>query len=277
MKTRIFQLDAFTTRRFAGNPAAVMPLDDFPPDEVLLALAAENNLSETAFLVGGSGEYQLRWFTPRVEVALCGHATLASAAVVLERLEPHRQQVVFHSKSGALTVKKVQNRYAMDLPLRVCQPFYDEGAIASAVGAQPLEVWTFANEYMAVMRDEAAVRTCVPDQNRIALLPCDGLVVTAAANCQPNNGEPGRSDYDCVSRYFAPKLGIPEDPATGAIHCALVPFWADRLSKPAIRAYQASKRGGEMVGRVIQGAAHGQDHVELAGSVVFFLEGVVEF
>lgn len=284
VKARIFQLDAFTKRRFTGNPAAVMPLDHFPPDDVLLALAAENNLSETAFLVGGNGEYQLRWFTPRVEVALCGHATLASAAVVLERLEPSKTEVVFHTQSGTLVVKKTGDDYAMDLPLRICEPRSDDGSLALALGITPLEVWTFAGEYLAVLPDEASVRGCSPDYDRVAALDCDGVVITAPADSAQGGGAYAEGyaknyakNYDCVSRYFAPKIGVPEDPVTGSIHCALVPFWAERLSKPSIRAYQASKRGGDMVGQVIRAASRGQDRVEIRGSIVFFFEGVAEF
>jgi PhzF family phenazine biosynthesis protein len=259
MRSPIFQVDAFTDRLFGGNPAAVMPMDRFPDDVVMQAIAAENNLAETAFLVPSEGDYALRWFTPAVEVPLCGHATLASAAVVMERLEPGREQVRFHSASGRLNVKREDGGYVMDLPARTSQPVAAPAGLAEALGSTPDEFLVNDFNYMAVLASAEAVRSLTPDLALIARLDRSGLIVTAA----------GDQDYDFVSRYFAPAKGIPEDPVTGAAHCMLVPYWAGRTGKLAFRAYQASPRGGEIVCRLAG------DRVELSGSCVFYLEGSV--
>jgi PhzF family phenazine biosynthesis protein len=260
MRTPIFQVDAFTTRRFAGNPAAVMPLAGFPEDAVLQALAAENNLPETAFLVPEGGDYRLRWFTPTTEVPLCGHATLASAAVVMERLEPGRRRVVFHSASGPLTVTRTAAGYRMDFPARPSQPVPAPSGLADALKVVPIEVWADPFNYLALLESAPAVRELAPDLAAIARLDCQGVVVTA----------PGDGVYDFVSRYFAPAKGIPEDPVTGGAHCALTPYWARRLGKTELRAFQASRRGGEIVCRLAG------DRVELEGACVFYLEGQAE-
>jgi PhzF family phenazine biosynthesis protein len=260
MRTAIFQLDAFTTRRFAGNPAAVMPMDRFLEDAVLQALAAENNLAETAFLVADGGDYRLRWFTPTTEVPLCGHATLASAAVVMERLEPGRSRVVFHSASGPLTVTRTASGYRMDFPARPSRPVPAPPSLADALGVIPIEVWADPFNYLALLESAPAVRELAPDIAAIARLNRQGVIVTA----------PGDGTYDFVSRYFAPAKGIPEDPVTGGAHCALTPFWARRLGKAELRAFQASRRGGEILCRLAG------DRVELEGACVFYLEGEAE-
>lgn len=261
MFARIFQLDAFTSRRFAGNPAAVMLLDFYPEDRVLQALAAENNLSETAFLVRHGTGYLIRWFTPTVEVPLCGHATLASAAVVLERLEPDRNAVEFSSKSGVLTVRRAANAYVMDFPARTCRIVEPPAGLNDAIGASFNEVLWDGFNFLVRLHDAHAVRSLAPDLALVVALPCAGVIVTAA----------GDNDYDCVSRYFAPAKGIPEDPVTGGAHCALAPYWAKQLEKDELRAFQASARGGELVCRP-KG-----DRVELEGSCVFFLEGTAQW
>ncbi|MFT4256817.1 MAG: PhzF family phenazine biosynthesis protein, partial [Pseudoxanthomonas sp.] len=235
MRTPIFQVDAFSRRRFAGNPAAVMPMQAFPEDRVLQLIAAENNLAETAFLVPEGGEYRLRWFTPTTEVPLCGHATLASAAVVMERLEPTRSKVVFHSVSGPLTVTRTDTSYIMDFPARPSEPVETPPGLAEALGTAPVEVVADAFNYLALLESEQIVRELAPDIQAIARMDRGGVIVTA----------PGDDDYDFVSRYFAPAKGIPEDPVTGGAHCALAPYWAKRLDKTTFRAYQASRRGGE--------------------------------
>jgi PhzF family phenazine biosynthesis protein len=260
MRTPIFQVDAFTTRRFAGNPAAVMPLEAFLPDETLQAIAAENNLAETAFLLRENGDYRLRWFTPATEVPLCGHATLASAAVVMERLEPGRTSVVFHSASGPLTVRRAGAGYVMDFPARPSERITAPPGLARALGIVPVEVFGNAFNYLAVLESAEVLRKISPEMAAIARLDRSGLIVTAA----------GYGEFDFISRYFAPAKGIPEDPVTGAAHCMLTPYWANRLGKTAFRAFQASPRGGEVICR-LRG-----DRVELEGSCVFFLEGEVE-
>ena len=260
MRTPIFQVDAFTTRRFAGNPAAVMPMDRFLDDATLQAIAAENNLAETAFLVAEGGDYRLRWFTPTTEVPLCGHATLASAAVIMERLEPGRSTVVFHSASGPLTVNRAESGYVMDFPARLSEPVPTPPGLPEALGVVPIEVVADAFNYIALLESAQVVRELAPDIAALARMDRGGVIVTAQ----------GDGIHDFVSRYFAPAKGIPEDPVTGGAHCALAPYWAKRLGKTTFRAYQASRRGGEIVCRLVG------DRVELEGTCVFYLEGAVE-
>jgi PhzF family phenazine biosynthesis protein len=260
MRTPIFQLDAFTTRRFEGNPAAVMPMNSFLSDATLQAIAAENNLAETAFLVPEGEEYRLRWFTPATEVPLCGHATLASATVVMERLQPARNRVVFHSASGPLTVNRANAGYVMHFPIRDAEPVLPPPGLAEALGVVPVEVLANAFSYTALLSSAQVVRELSPDIAAIARLDRAGVIVTAA----------GDGIYDFVSRYFAPAKGIPEDPVTGAAHCMLTPYWAKRLNKKEFLAFQASRRGGEVICRLTNSG------VDLEGSCVFYLEGEVE-
>ena len=260
MRIPIFQIDAFTSRRFGGNPAAVMPMKTFLADAILQAIAAENNLAETAFLVPEDGDYRLRWFTPKVEVPLCGHATLASAAVVMERLEPGRNRVVFHSASGPLTVQRGQAGYVMDFPVRPSERVVASPELVQALGVVPIEVLVNEFNYMALLESEKLLRELAPDMAALARMGRSGVIVTA-----PSDG-----NYDYISRYFAPAKGIPEDPVTGAAHCMLAPYWAKRLDKKEFRAFQASQRGGEVVCRLVN------DRIELKGECVFYLEGEVE-
>jgi PhzF family phenazine biosynthesis protein len=257
MLVPLYQVDAFASRRFTGNPAAVVLLEDFPEDSRLQAIAAENNLAETAFLVPHRGDFSLRWFTPTVEVPLCGHATLASAAVVLERLEPRREKVIFHTASGALAVVRTATGYVMDFPARPMAPTPVSDALVGALGLRPQESYEDQFNYLALLEEADHVRRLQPDLAAVARLDRSGLIVTA----------PGDNGYDFVSRYFAPAKGIPEDPVTGGAHCALAPFWAGRLNKSDFRAFQASQRGGELLCRVAG------RRVELEGSCVFYLEG----
>ncbi len=261
MQVRLFQIDAFTTERFSGNPAAVMLLESYPGDHLLQALAAENNLAETAFIVPEDADFRIRWFTPTVEVPLCGHATLASAAVILERLEPTRNFVIFRSASGPLTVSRSELGYVMDFPVRPCSAIKPPKDLAAVLGS-PFEevVWDGFN-FLVCLPCAAAVRNLSPDLSAIARMPAAGIIVTAA----------GDGEYDCVSRYFAPAKGIPEDPVTGGAHCALTPFWAARLGKNELLAFQASARGG-----TLRCTLRG-DRVEIAGSCVFYLEGKAEW
>lgn len=224
-------------------------------------IAAENNLAETAFLVPDGEDYRLRWFTPMTEVPLCGHATLASAAVVMERLEPTRKAVVFHSTSGPLSVRRTEIGYLMDFPARPSEAIPPPDGLTEALGAAPREVLGNLFNYMAVMESADVVRALEPDMSQLVRLDRPGVIVTAA----------GDDGYDFVSRYFAPRKGIPEDPVTGAAHCMLAPYWATRLHKNEFRAFQASRRGGEVVCRLAG------DRVELEGSCVFYLEGEIEF
>lgn len=258
MKIPIYQVDAFADRPFAGNPAAVCPLDAWLPDAVLQAIAQENNLSETAFLVPRGEDWELRWLTPAMEVDLCGHATLASAFVLFDVLGVDRPAVVFHTRSGPLTVKRAESGLVMDFPAIAARPATPEqaDAVASALGTEPLEVLASAKP-LAILPDEAAVRAAAPDLRQVAAFE-GGLIVTA----------PG-SDCDFVSRYFAPHHGIPEDPVTGSAHCILAPFWAGRLGKTDLAAHQVSARGGRLGCRLMG------DRVELCGSAVLYMEGTI--
>jgi PhzF family phenazine biosynthesis protein len=261
MRAPIYQIDAFTSRRFAGNPAAVIPLPSFLPDATLLAIAQENNLAETAYLVRDGADYQLRWFTPGTEVPLCGHATLASAAVVMERLERGRSEVVFHSASGPLTVQKSGAGYVMDFPTRPSEVIRTPASLVEAIGMEPVEVTENDFNYMAVLKDEKAVRAADPDTAALIRIGKPGLIITARSD---------DAQYDFVSRYFAPVKGIAEDPVTGSAHCMLAPYWAKLLGKTEFRAFQASLRGGTVLCR-LRG-----DRTELEGECVFYLEGEVE-
>ncbi len=261
MRVPIYKLDAFTTRRFAGNPAAVLVLQSFPEDSVMQAIAAENNLAETAFLVTAGDDYHLRWFTPTMEVPLCGHATLASAAVVMERLESGRSKVTFRSLSGPLQVTRAAIGYVMNFPVRLSERVAAPHGLVEALGATPVEVFGNSFNYMALMESASVVRSLAPDLTAISRLDRGGVIVTAA----------GDREYDFVSRCFAPAKGIPEDPVTGGAHCMLTPYWAERLKKKEFRAFQASRRGGEMLCRLVG------DRVEMEGACVFYLEGMAEF
>lgn len=255
MDVPIYQVDAFASRVFAGNPAAVCPLDDWLADEVMQAIAAENNLSETAFFVRCGAEFDLRWFTPTEEVDLCGHATLGSAYVIATYLEPGRDEVRFHSRSGPLVVTRAGEDYTLDFPALPAARVPDAAAVAQALGAAPLELWR-AMDLMAVFAAEAEVRDLRPDMARVAALDARGVIATA----------PGE-DCDLVSRFFAPQSGIPEDPVTGSAHCTLTPYWAGRLGRTRLRARQISARGGALE------VEHQGERVLISGRVAPYLEG----
>jgi PhzF family phenazine biosynthesis protein len=242
----IFHVDAFADRPFSGNPAAVCPLDGPLPASLMQDIAAQNNLSETAFFhregdqVDGAGGaiYNLRWFTPAVEVDLCGHATLASAFVLMTQLEPSRTQVSFRTRSGLLVVRRRRDLFELDFPaFPPAPPRQPTAAVAAALGVAPGEILR-ARAWLAVYPDASTVRGLAPDMAALARL--DTTVCVTA----PAGGDAG--DLDFVCRYFAPTAGIAEDPVTGSAFCTLIPFWADRLGKPRLRARQVSRRGGEV-------------------------------
>lgn len=253
MKLKQYQVDAFAERVFEGNPAAVCPLDHWLDDGLLQAIANENNLSETAFFVPAEKGFQLRWFTPVAEVDLCGHATLASAHVLFDILGYSGKQIIFQTMSGELVVEAKDGLLTMDFPARppVAKPIPD--ALVAGLGRVPQEVWA-ANDYMAVFEDEEAVRTIAPVFAKLQELDLRGVIVTA----------PGK-DVDFVSRFFAPRIGIPEDPVTGSAHCELTPYWAQRLGKRSFEARQFSPRGGRLSCQ-LQG-----DRVILSGRAVTFM------
>lgn len=229
-----YQIDAFSPTLFSGNPAAVVPLTDWLPDTLLQAIAAENNLSETAFFAPEGEGWRLRWFTPVAEVDLCGHATLASAHVLFHHLGITTEQVLFHTRSGALTVRRDGDRLEMDFPARPSTPCTPPDDLLRGLGHPPQEVLV-SDDYIAVYASEAEIRALRPDLAALARLDRRGVIVTA----------PGDT-ADFVSRFFGPKLGIPEDPVTGSAHCELMPYWASRLGRDRLRAFQCSARGGEL-------------------------------
>jgi PhzF family phenazine biosynthesis protein len=265
---KIWIVHAFTDRLFTGNPAAVVPLERWLPDATLQAIATENKLSETAFVVptGLKGNYQLRWFTPAVEVPLCGHATLAAGAMLLSELEPGLEIVVFDTHAGALVVRATPEGYTLDLPKKQRTPWDAPDEVAHALGGVEI-VDAFVAEYAnVVLESEAALTGLKPDIaaiNRVIRGPRQGmLVVTAPAE----EGKP----YDFVSRFFAPGAGIDEDPVTGSAFADLAPYWCDRFDMESVVGYQASKRGGYM--RAIQTLAS----VRLLGQVAVYLRGELD-
>jgi PhzF family phenazine biosynthesis protein len=257
MKIPLYQVDAFTGRLFGGNPAAVCPLDSWLDDEALQAIAAENNLSATAYFVPVADGFQLRWFTPQVEVDLCGHATLASAFVLMNHLEPGRKEVRFRIKSGDLRVTRTEDLFTLDFPALPAAPCDVPEELIEALGIKPQEVWA-AKAYMAVYESEDEVLDLRPNMEQLSRLDKDAVIVTA----------PGQT-ADFVSRFFAPALGIPEDPVTGSAHCTLIPYWSDCLGKQTLLAHQVSKRGGELLCQDLG------DRVKMAGRAVLFANGTI--
>jgi PhzF family phenazine biosynthesis protein len=261
MEIRLFQIDAFTARPFGGNPAAVCPLERWLDEETLQSIATENNLSETAFFVPRGGDFELRWFTPVAEIDLAGHPTLATAYVILEVLEPTRASVRFETrKSGALTVTRRGDKLAMDFPSRPPAPKPGLGDVAAALRARPIEVLA-ARDGLAVFASEAEVAALAPDFAKVAELDCMGLIASAPAGAG--------SGWDFVSRFFAPRHNINEDPVTGSAHCTLIPYWAKRLGKQRLAARQISKRIGELW------CEDRGERVEIAGTCARFMEGVI--
>jgi PhzF family phenazine biosynthesis protein len=257
VKIPLYQLDAFSREAFAGNPAAVCPLERWLSDETLQAIAAENNLAETAFFVRENGAYRLRWFTPVVEMPLCGHATLATGHVILNLLEPGRERVRFETLSGPVEVSRDGERLSMDFPALPLQRELDPDLVTNAIGVRPEALWE-ADRGMAVLTDPVHVRELRPDIAQIAKLPFKSLIVTA-------RGFEG--DCDFVSRFFAPKLGVPEDPVTGSAHCVLTPYWSGELKKPSLFARQLSPRGGALW------VEDRGTRVRLSGDCVLVIEG----
>ena len=261
MKRKQYQVDAFARRVFEGNPAAVCPLDAWLPDATLQAIAMENNLSETAFFVPAGEGFHLRWFTPVAEVDLCGHATLATAHVLFAELGYVGQAIAFATRSGRLVVERHDGMLVMDFPAQPPVSCAAPAALLDGLGAAPVAVLA-AGDYVVVFDDAEIVRTLAPDMAKLSTLALRGVCVTAP-------GAPG-TDVDFVSRFFAPRYGIPEDPVTGSAHCELAPYWAGRLGKHRLAAYQASARGGDVLCEV-RG-----DRVILAGHAVTFMVGEIE-
>lgn len=253
----IYQVDAFADRAFTGNPAAVVPLDEWLPDDILAGIAAENNLAETAYFVkdAGDADFHLRWFTPTIEVDLCGHATLASAAILFDKLAWQRDSITFRSLSGPLTVTRRDNLFVLNFPSRPATDVPIPDGLAEAIGVPPSR-FLRATMNMAILESEAVVRAVNPDLAFIADMEGDGLIISA----------PGEA-CDCTSRYFAPHAGIDEDPVTGSAHCTIIPYWAETLGKDEIHARQVSQRGGDLYCRM-EG-----ERVSIAGNATLYLTG----
>lgn len=257
MRLPIYQVDAFSARIFAGNPAAVMPLETWLPDATLQAIAAENNLSETAFFVREGTGWRLRWFTPRSEVDLCGHATLATAHVMRAKLGLWSGRIAFETRSGTLIVSEAGDKLVLDFPAQPASPVEAPAGLAAALGVTPREVLQNI-DLVCVLDTAQQVRALAPDIAVLARIDVRGVIVTAAGD-----------DCDFVSRFFAPRAGIDEDPVTGSAHCKLIPYWSRRLGKTQLFARQVSARGGELW------CEHRGERVTMAGQAVLFLEGVV--
>ena len=257
MKIPIYQIDAFANEVFRGNPAAVCPMDRWLDDAQLQAIAAENNLAETAYFVCQGEAYDLRWFTPQQEVDLCGHATLASAYVFFHYLKPETKTVTFNSQSGPLYVTREGDLLCMDFPARAPVTCSVSETLAGALGKAPREILC-SRDYLAIYDSEEEVRALQPDFEKLKTLDRLGVIVTA----------PGKT-ADFVSRFFAPGAGVPEDPVTGSAHCTLTPYWARRLEKTKLRAFQVSTRGGELFCE-LRG-----NRVLIAGYCVKYMEGSV--
>lgn len=252
-----YQVDAFTDRPFGGNPAAIVPLDAWLDDGLMQALAAENNLSETAYIVPEGDRFGLRWFTPASEVDLCGHATLAAAHVMFDELGYVGKQIRFVTRSGELIVVKDGEQLRMDFPASIARPMPPVPLLAEALGREPVQLLA-GDDYMAVFERAEDVASLSPDMALLARLDLRGVIATA-----PGHG------CDFVSRFFAPKYGIPEDPVTGSAHCLLTPWWAKRLGKHVLLAHQISARGGVIDCR-LQG-----ERVLLSGGAVLMMRGEV--
>ncbi len=257
MRLSIYQVDAFTSEAFGGNPAAIVPLDKWLPDDVMQAIAMENNLAETAFFVRGANGYDLRWFTPTIEMDLCGHATLASGFVVFEILGTKESVIRFQTKSGELTVEKIDGKFVLDFPSRPPAVSEAPAGLIEAIGSEPTEILK-SRDYMLVYESEADILAIKPNFEALAKIETHAVIVTARGD-----------SADFVSRFFAPEVGIPEDPVTGSAHCTLIPYWAEKLGKTKLYARQVSARGGEIFCELVG------DRVRIGGNAVLYMNGEI--
>jgi len=258
LKLPLRQIDAFTGSLFGGNPAAVVLCDSWLADETLQAIALENNLSETAFVIPRAERSPLRWFTPTTEVELCGHATLAAAHVLYAECFPRAERLRFETLAGELAVDREDGLLFLDFPARPGRPLESTPALAAAIGVRPREL-RLARDLLAVFDSEGDVASFQPDFDRIREIDAFALIVTA----------PGDT-VDFVSRFFAPGQGVAEDPVTGSAHCTLIPYWAERLGKEKLRARQLSRRGGELTCE-LRG-----ERVRIGGETVEYLRGEIQ-
>lgn len=258
MQLPSYQVDAFTSKLFAGNPAAIVPLENWLDDKQMQNIAAENNLSETAFFVKEGGSYRLRWFTPTVEVDLCGHATLATAHVLFEELDYVEEEVVFKTKSGLLSVKREGDRLMMNFPADEMPQMAAPEVLFRGLGIKRTSKTYKTDDWMVVLESEADVANLQPNMKMLNEVEARGVIVTA----------PG-DEVDFVSRFFAPRSGVDEDPVTGSAHTKSTPYWSKQLGKEKLSARQISKRGGDLICRM-KG-----DRVEILGHAVTFLRGEI--
>lgn len=257
MKLDIYQVDAFSQTVFGGNPAAVCPLTEWLSDEQLQNIAAENNLSETAYFVPREGFYELRWFTPQVEVDLCGHATLAAAWVLIHQMADAPDVLRFATRSGELRVTRQGDELAMDFPAKQPQGCEPPAGMLSALGIEQAEVFS-TDDYIVLLEDEAQVAALTPDFAGLKGLPKRGIAVTAKS-----------TQFDFISRWFGPNVGVNEDPVTGSAHTSLAPFWAERLGKVQLTAEQGGKRRGQLRCELMG------DRVIISGHAVLYLQGTI--
>lgn len=259
MNLKVYQLDAFTDKVFSGNPAAVCPLDEWLPDDLLQKIAAENNLSETAFFVAKGDGYEIRWFTPTVEVDLCGHATLASAHILFGNAKSNQEVINFYSpRSGKLTVTRQKDYLSLNFPSDRIEKLALTEELKSTTDKKPIAAYKGKSDYMLVFESEEAIREMTPNLNLIAQLPARGMIVTARGKSQ-----------DFVSRFFGPAVGVNEDPVTGSAHTTLTPYWSGELNKKDLTAAQLSARGGQLFCTDLG------DRVEIGGNAVLFLQGEI--
>lgn len=260
MEITKYQVDAFANKVFQGNPAAVCPLDEFLADEVLQAIALEHNLSETAFIVPKGSGYEIRWFTPKAEVALCGHATLASAYIIFEKLGFQDEKIVFETRmSGVLTVSKVNGMYELNFPSNHCAPSsFSKSLLSDALNVDVEEIYDGTTDCLAILKNESAVKYCDPDISKLSKIDRRGIIISSKSD-----------EVDFVSRFFAPKVGVNEDPVTGSAHTMLIPFWSKRLDKINMVARQLSERSGTLY------CTYLEDRVLIAGQTQLYSEGKI--
>jgi PhzF family phenazine biosynthesis protein len=256
MKLKVYIANAFTSERFGGNPAAIVPLHEWLDDALMLQIAAQNNLSETAFIVPGKGDYEIRWFTPTVEVSLCGHATLAAAHIFFEHLGYQRDLLVFHSKSGPLKVSRKNGHITLDFPAKPPTKISNDELIEKALGIKPESVYSSAFDYMVVLAGQSEIEALKPDFNLLKTHDSRGVIATAKGD-----------QTDFVSRCFYPQSGINEDPVTGSAHVVMVPYWASVTGKNKFSAIQLSERRGYLDCELLG------ERVLMSGQAVTYLEG----
>ncbi|MFH0895608.1 MAG: PhzF family phenazine biosynthesis protein [Bacteroidota bacterium] len=259
MKIKIWQVDAFAQEVFTGNPACVCLLSEWLPDEVMQKIAMENNLSETAFTIPEKEGFAIRWFTPLVEVDLCGHATLATAHIIFTETGYPKNEIKFSSKSGMLSVRKDADKLILNFPADDIQPITAEDALINAMGFEPVEVLKGVSDYLLVYKTQSEVEKLSPDFQALAAIPVRGIIATAKGN-----------EVDFVSRFFGPAVGVNEDPVTGSAHTTLIPYWAKVLNKTEMQAIQLSERKGWLACSFLG------SRVEIGGKAVTYLQGTIE-